>query len=190
MKKTGSMIIKNLRYFCLVGVVALGLMTIVGTGGGGGDGGGASSEITYTGLETKATISDGNAEDLLTGAYEGGQIGTAFGIDAIQTGESAHVGRPRMLKVSRILEDSLRQVDFTSLSDGTFSGAIKTEEVTGVKGNCGGTFSYSISYDTDTGDFNGSFTFNNYCDDGVTIELMSNVVYEEIRQHSEFPQYH
>ena len=38
MKKAGNMVIKNLRYLCLVGVIALGLMTIIGTGGGGGGG--------------------------------------------------------------------------------------------------------------------------------------------------------
>jgi hypothetical protein len=37
MKKAGNMVIKNLWYLCLVGVIALGLMTIIGTGGGGGD---------------------------------------------------------------------------------------------------------------------------------------------------------
>jgi len=48
MKKTGNMFVKNLRYLCLVGVIALGLMTIVGTGGGGG-GGGTSTSTTTTG---------------------------------------------------------------------------------------------------------------------------------------------
>ncbi len=43
MKKVRNGLIKNLHYFCLIGVIALGLMTIVGTGGGGG-GGGSSSE--------------------------------------------------------------------------------------------------------------------------------------------------
>ena len=37
MKKAGNMVIKNLWYLCLVGVIALGLLTIIGTGGGGGD---------------------------------------------------------------------------------------------------------------------------------------------------------
>ncbi len=168
MKKAKTMFIKNLRYLCLVGVIALGLMTIVGTGGGDGDGGGASSEITYTGLTTQATISESNAEDLLIGAYEGGRIGTAVGIDAIQTGESAHIGCPCMLKVSRILEGSLRKVDLASRSGGTFIGAIYTVEDT-VFGDCGGSASYSISVDNQTGDFNGSFNFDSYCDDGVTI---------------------
>jgi hypothetical protein len=36
MKKSRKGFIKNLHYFCLICVIALGLMTIVGTGGGGG----------------------------------------------------------------------------------------------------------------------------------------------------------
>ena len=39
MKKTGKGFISNLRYLCLVGVIAVGLMTIVGSNGGGGGGG-------------------------------------------------------------------------------------------------------------------------------------------------------
>lgn len=39
MKKSGTLFINNLRYLCLIGVIALGLMTVVGTGGGGGGGG-------------------------------------------------------------------------------------------------------------------------------------------------------
>ncbi len=37
MMKTDSRFFKTLRYLCVVGVIALGLITIVGTGGGGGD---------------------------------------------------------------------------------------------------------------------------------------------------------
>ena len=40
MKKLGNELIKNLHYLCVVGVIALGFMTIVGTGGGGGGGDG------------------------------------------------------------------------------------------------------------------------------------------------------
>ncbi len=40
MKKVRDRFIKNLHYLCLVGVIALGLMTIVGSSDGGGGGGG------------------------------------------------------------------------------------------------------------------------------------------------------
>jgi hypothetical protein len=42
MKNPKNSFLKNLRYLCLVGVIALGLMTIVGSGGGGGGGGAAA----------------------------------------------------------------------------------------------------------------------------------------------------
>ena len=38
MKKVRNLFAKHLRYFCLIGVVGLGLTTIIATGGGGGDG--------------------------------------------------------------------------------------------------------------------------------------------------------
>jgi hypothetical protein len=44
MKNGKGGLIKNLRYFCLVSVIALGLMTIVGSNGGGGDGGHSGSK--------------------------------------------------------------------------------------------------------------------------------------------------
>ena len=46
MKKARNGYIKNLHYLCLVGVIALGLMTIVGTGGGGGGGGTTATDTT------------------------------------------------------------------------------------------------------------------------------------------------
>jgi len=42
MKKARNGFIRNLHYLCLIGVIALGLMAIVGTGGGGGGDGGTA----------------------------------------------------------------------------------------------------------------------------------------------------
>jgi len=44
MKKRGTGFFRTASYICMVFVIALGLMTIVGTGGGGG---GGSDETTY-----------------------------------------------------------------------------------------------------------------------------------------------
>ena len=35
MKKLKNGFVKNLHYICVIGVIAIGLLTIVGTGGGG-----------------------------------------------------------------------------------------------------------------------------------------------------------
>ena len=165
MKKVVNGFIKTLHCLCLVAVIALGLMTIIGTGGGGGE---TLTLITYTGLTTQATIDENNAEDLAVGAYEGGHTGGAVGgIGAIQPAESVHVDRPYMLKVSRVLEDSLRQVDFLSRSSGIENCHHTVNDI--VFGGCGGIASYTITVDDETGDFNGSLNFLSYCDDGVTI---------------------
>jgi hypothetical protein len=63
MKKAGTMFIKNLRYLCLVGVIAIGLMTIVGTGGGGGGGGGSTSTTT-TGSGGTTNFAGGTLDEL------------------------------------------------------------------------------------------------------------------------------
>jgi len=46
MKKARNGFIKALPYLCLVGVIVLGLMTIIGTGGGGGGGDGSTTDTT------------------------------------------------------------------------------------------------------------------------------------------------
>ena len=146
-------------------------MLLAACGGGGGDGGATveTPGISYTGLTTPATIDEDNAEDLAAGAFEGGSMGAAMGgLGAIETGEGGHIACPRMLKVSQVLEDSLRQVDLISRSDGTFIGAVTTESGT-VHGDCGGSGSYTISIDDQTGEFSGTLDFSSYCDGEVII---------------------
>lgn len=86
MKKAGTMFIKNLRYLCLVGVIALGLMTIVGTGGGGGGGGTTPSPTTGSGLfviggvYTALYTSDGSSTTQIPSLD--GSAATYYGISA------------------------------------------------------------------------------------------------------------
>jgi len=146
-------------------------MFLTACGGGGGDSGGGDSGggTSYTGIATMATIDENNARDIAIGAYMGGQTGSAMvGISAIQSVESGDIGRPRTLEVAQALEDSLRRVDFMYRSDGTILNAIATETDT-VAGDCGGSGSFTIQVNDETGVFNGSFTFTNYCNGGITI---------------------
>ncbi|MBC2710155.1 MAG: hypothetical protein HGJ94_03865 [Desulfosarcina sp.] len=159
---------RNLTVKHLVLAVLLAVSLTACGGGGGGGGGVSPSGISYTGLTTQAAIDENNAADLSTGAYQGGQIGDALSIGAIQDGESGSVGCWRTLKVSQVLEDALHKVDPTIRSGGTFVGAIETESGT-IDGNCGGNASFSISVNDQTGVFSGSLNFNSYCEGGVTL---------------------
>jgi len=166
----------NLKFMRMVSISSIILVAMFLTGCGGGGGGdttvGGDEEstagISYTGVTSPAVIDDGNAKALSTGAYQGGQIGAATGLSAIQTATSEHIGRPRTLKVAQALEDSLRRVDLMSRSGGVFLGAIYTVSDT-VDGDCGGSGSYTISVDDQTGEFSGNFAYSSYCNEGVII---------------------
>jgi hypothetical protein len=144
----------------------------------GGDGGDSGGGISYTGITTPATIDEYNAVDIATGAYQGGQTATAMvGMSAIQSDcfvsvirdvGSGDIGRPRTLEVAQALEDSLRRVDFMYRSDGTILNAITTVTET-VAGDCGGSGSYTISINDQTGEFSGSFNYSSYCNQGVSL---------------------
>lgn len=78
MKKPKTSFLKNLRYLCLVGVIAFGLMTMVGSGGGGGgdsstttppptDGGGTTT-TTHTTFDISNAVSLLAMEDTVTAA--------------------------------------------------------------------------------------------------------------------------
>ncbi len=93
MKKVRDRFIKNLRYLCLIGVIALGLMTIVGTDGGGGGGDGGTSEDTSSTMPNGETETDVSTS--LISAYMAiihGQEIDAFEEDqkAIDREDSAH----------------------------------------------------------------------------------------------------
>jgi len=64
MSKVKNGFIKNPLYLCLLGVIALGLMTIVGTGGGGGGGASTSTTDTTTGGGGTTNFAGGTLDEL------------------------------------------------------------------------------------------------------------------------------
>jgi len=154
-------------------VIAFGIIAIVGSGGGGGTTP-TPTPITYTGLTTQADVTDNNAQTLAAGAFKSGRTGSALsGTGAVETGTDENTISFRTLKVTQALEDALLQVDLSSVSGGPIIGATQSESGS-VSGPCGGTASYTIQFDDQTGVFSGSFSFSNYCDGGVTISGSAN----------------
>lgn len=157
-----------MKRFCSLLLGMLLAISLTGCGGG-GDGDGPAG-ITYTGLTTQATIDENNAEDIATGAYQGGATVEEFGdiMGVVQDGEDGYIGRPRCLVLSEALEKAFRRVDVTSVSGVVAYGAIVTVSET-EDGSCGGSMSWTLSLDDVAGDFTGSFDFNNYCEDDTTL---------------------
>ena len=141
-------------------------------GGGGGNSGGAASGLTYSGVTTPAQVDESNAEEISRGALEAGPtevIGDGLvGLSVDQQIEPYQMRNFRSVKLPLILSDSLNRVDFTAASSGGVQAATQSESAA-IDGECGGTMSYSISYDDVQGTFSGSFTFSNYCNDGTTM---------------------
>ena len=158
---------KNFRFLILFMILTFTLPYTYGGCGGGG--GGSDSGIVYSGLTTSAALTDANAEDLSGGALGAGLIGDGMmGLSVNQGPGSYHIKNMRSVQVPQILSDSLDLIDFASASPGGMYAAAQNDSDT-IPDGCGGSMSYSVSYDSATGIFSGSFTFVNYGCDGTTI---------------------
>ena len=136
-------------------------------GGGGGNSGGAASGLTYSGVTTPAQVDESNADEITGWAFATGLISDGMaGLSVDQQIESYHIRDFRSVNVPIILSDSLNRVDFTSASSGGIQAATQTQSDV-IAGSCGGTMSYSISFDDQQGAFSGSFAFSDYCNDGT-----------------------
>lgn len=144
------------RRLAVAGLCAVGL---VACGGGGGGGGG--STVSYTGSTSQATVDGANAAALAGGAFVSGDAGASANV----LGTSEVASQPasqRSIMVASVLRSAVSKIDLKSAPSAAI-GAIQQESNT-VSGPCGGAFSYTISVDDVTGAFNGTLTFNSYCE--------------------------
>jgi len=149
---------------------ALFCISLSGCGGSDGGGGGdaAPSGLTYTGLTTQVKLTAGNGEEISASSYKNGDSGPEMGTTFTGVSEvNAELGKPRASTLAKILVTAVKNIEPAN-SDEFFSGAVVTESDTNP-GSCGGTASYTMSIDDVTGDFNGSMTFDRYCESGTTI---------------------
>ena len=159
-----------IRFIRLFSLMMIGLaLALTGCSGGGGGGGGNSSGLTYSGVTTPAEVDESNAAEITGGAFATGLIGDGMvGLSLDQQIEAYHMGEFRSATIPIILSDSLELVDFSTASSGDIQAATQSASEV-INGSCGGTMSYSVSFDDVQGTFNGSFIFSNYCNDGTVI---------------------
>jgi len=145
-----------------------------GGGSGGGDGGGGGGGLRYTGETAPAEVDENNATDIAAGAFAAGQIGSVMTASEASPDDQAatdlQIDSLRTVMVPRVLGDAARSMD---LSTPLYQLSFNAEATRTVKdsedGPCGGSVSYTLDINDNTGEFDGIFTFSNYCAYGVTI---------------------
>lgn len=145
------------RRLAVAGACAIALVAC-----GGGGGGGGPSSISYTGSTSQATINGSNATALAGSAFASGDAGASANVLGVASGSVSQPVEQRSIKVANVLQSAVGKIDLRS-SSSMVIGTTQTDSQT-FNGPCGGSFSYTISFDDVTGNFNGSLSFNGYCE--------------------------
>lgn len=164
--------IKKWTFFLSWAVVFCSVVVGCGSGSGGDSGdGGTSPGLTYSGSTNQAVISTQNAQTLAANAMDAGSGGAGIsgiaGLEAANHGEDG-TGRSFLLGLSMVMESAVAKMDRQFAAEQNPSSAVQSDADT-YPGNCGGSYSFDIQVDTDTGVFSGTLAFDGYCDSGITL---------------------
>ena len=164
------------KLFNLIALTVISLLFIFGgcgggggSGGGGGGSGGGSSSISYTGNTAPAQVEGANAQDLVVEAFIGADLGVAVIPLSLKksTVTDAKQSISKAINLPLLFKNAIDLAHISGFDTST-DAAVQTE--TGrIDGSCGGSASYTLQVDDQTGDFSGTFNFSNYCDEGITI---------------------
>jgi hypothetical protein len=158
------------RFYHIVILIILCLsfaFTGCGGSGGGSSGGGGGGNGT-----TAAEISGNNAADLATGALAMGQ--SADIVDLSQASqdnlnsEDSRDDHFRVARIPEVLANAARSIDFSPRVQQSSVKANYTETGS-IPGPCGGEVAYTITINELSGEFTGTFSFLDYCEDGVIL---------------------
>lgn len=139
---------------------------------GGGGGGGSVSQ--YTGITSQAALTDNNAETIALEAYQAGDLSTStVGIMSLPESGKTPVNLPAAIAIARLLGNAVDQVSFPTGASAEPSSVKSAKPMTVVTASdtifdgMGGSMSYTLSVDDQTGNFSGSFHFNSWHEDGT-----------------------
>jgi hypothetical protein len=144
-------------------------------GCGGGGGGSSAGGSGYTGVTTQAVVTTSNAKALSADAYSGTQITAAVGTIAKEVTNNS--GRPALLQeTAGIIERSILTIVSTSKSSAKVADATVQNSVNGYSGS----YTFSITYDQTSGDFNGTATFSHYQDTSTSSTISGSIAFNGI----------
>jgi hypothetical protein len=162
------MLIQKLSLTGLLVFVSLTLAAC-DSGGGGSGGGGGGGDIKYTGLTTPAKIDNTNAVEIAAAASIAGTVGVEGGL----IGATAPSGIQSDSTLGIITRAVVTAYNVTSGNLASLSANVAPLAVDSstISGSCGGKMSYTLNYDDSSYPvpFDGTFTFNQYCEGGVTV---------------------
>ncbi len=149
----------------------LAVFLFVGCGGGGG---GGSSASLYTGLTGPAEFTQDNVVDVATQAYQAGTMASSAAVMPLGGPEYTDYGEesPRAIALVQLLRGVAERVLFPAsspshaMSENTAAPLDVVTESDTIYDGLGGSASYTMTLDTSTGEFFGTFTFTNWHGDG------------------------
>jgi hypothetical protein len=126
------------------------------------------ARVPYTGSTEQAVITADNALSLAVGSWLSGETGGGLNIlGAAQPLEESSAMRIGPLGISSIIEQGLLQADFNFPKPVQVMAVVDVDETMG--GSCGGSAMFDGTGDDQTGEISGTFTFSNYCEEGIII---------------------
>lgn len=150
-------------------VCLLAVFLVVGCGGGGG----GDSASLYTGITSPSMITDNNAEEIALQAYQAGDLSaSAVSVLGVSGNGNGSVGSPNVLTLVRLLKegaDRMPVLSHATVPMNSSSPALPMTVVTidnTIDDGFGGSITFHLSIDDQTGEFNGTFRFNDWAGDG------------------------
>ena len=150
-------------------VCMLAVILLAGCGGGGGGG----SASLYTGITSPSTITDNNAEQIALQAYQAGDLSAStVSILGYSGSGNPATDRPKVLTLVRLLKDAAEETPVpagSSVRTNSSTRALPMTVVTidnTISDGSGGSMSFTLSADDQTGEFTGTFRFENWHGDG------------------------
>ena len=141
-------------------ITAVALLMACGAGSSSSSSGGPA----YSGRATPAIVDNSNSKDFSDTTYTGtGATGAFAALDAGGSNNGAN-----LKGFAKTFRTFTKDFDAGKGSLGGATAELVNENQT-IPGNCGGDYSFNVNYDTVTGSFDGSLTFNNLDDCDGTV---------------------
>ena len=154
------------RNFSLLMLAVVAVLAMVSCGGSGS----SNNSSPYTGVRTAAVITQQNADNIVEQAYQGTDAASSFNLllspstegvpSTTEANNAATAIRPKLLSLAKLFKNATGSALAQQSQTNRSPRAVVTESGTEYPPG-GGSFTYTLSLDDQTGVFSGSLVFNN-----------------------------